>query len=136
MRAVGAGRDSLFTIDHSTTEDIIVVDLGFKVQDLEFDPNYWLITKNTLIEGSHIDLSNVNVYPNPSSNSISVFVNGRKLDKIELLDMQGRLLRNVAVELKSDVTSIKLDGLANGIYFVRAIAGGESVVVKFAKVDN
>jgi aminopeptidase N len=137
MRAVGAGRDSLFTIDHSTIEDIIVVDLGFKVRDLEFDPNYWLITKNTLIEGSHIDLANVNVYPNPSSNSISVFVNGRKLDKIELLDMQGRVIRNVAVEeLKSDATSIKLDGLANGIYFVRAIAGGEAVVVKFAKVHN
>jgi hypothetical protein len=134
MRAVGAGRDSLFTIDHSTTEDIIVVDLGFKVQDLEFDPNYWLITKNTLIEGSHVDLSSVSVYPNPSSNSISVFVKDRKLNKIELLDMQGRLIRSVAVEeLKNDVTSIKLDGLANGIYFVRAKAGGEAVVVKFVK---
>jgi len=51
--------------------------------------------------------------------------------------MQGRVIRNVAVEeLKSDATSIKLDGLANGIYFVRAIAGGEAVVVKFAKVYN
>jgi hypothetical protein len=76
----------------------------------------------------------VSVYPNPSSNSISVFVKDRKLDKIELLDMQGRLIRSVAVEeLKNDVTSIKLDGLANGIYFVRAKAGGEAVVVKFVK---
>ena len=66
-----------------------------------------------------------------------VFVKDRKLDKIELLDMQGRMIRDVAVdELKNDVTSIKLDGLANGIYFVRAIAGGEAVVVKFAKVEN
>jgi aminopeptidase N len=137
MRATGAGRDSIFTVDHSTAEDIIVADLGFKVEDLEFDPNYWLITKNTFIEGSHVDLASVSLYPNPSSNAISVFVKDRKLDKIELLDMQGRMIRDVAVEeLRNDVTSIKLDGLANGIYYVRAIAGGEAVVVKFAKMEN
>ena len=129
--------DSIFTIEHTSEEEVLVVDLGFKVEDLEFDPNYWLITKNTLIEGSHIDLSSVSVYPNPSNNAISVFVKDRKLDNIELLDMQGRLVRNVAVEeLKNEVTSIQLDGLANGVYFVRAIAGGEVVVVKFAKVEN
>ena len=132
--AKGDGRESYFTVEHSAINEEIEVNVGFKVEELVYDPNVWLIAKTTLIESDHLDLSSVLLYPNPSRESISVFIKDRKLDDIEIFDIQGRLVKKIDVnELKNYETEIDVSGLINGIYLLRASSGSESVVLKFTK---
>lgn len=134
FRATGAGRDTTFILNHTEPNQELTFDLGFRVDELEFDPDYWLLARNTLVQGTHVDLSSVQVFPNPSTNSLSVFMQDRKVDKLELIDLQGRVLQDIDVQsLKGKTTIIDISNLVNGIYLIRATASGESVVVKFTK---
>ena len=81
-----------------------------------------------------MDLSSVSLYPNPSENTISVYVKDYKLDMIEVLDLQGRvLLESEVLEQKNVVSSFNIKSLANGMYMMRVTSGNESVVLKFVK---
>lgn len=136
FRAIGPSGDSIFTVNLSSLNQEWIIDLGFRADELQFDPDYWLLVRNTLVQGTHVDLSSVQLYPNPSANSLSVFMQDRKLDSVELIDLQGRVVKEVDVlSLKGKTTTIDVSDLVNGIYLLRAISGGESVVVKFTKTS-
>lgn len=134
FKAMGQGRDSTFIFDHHTASHEMIIPLGFRVTSLEFDPDYWLLARNTSIQGTHVDLSSVQVFPNPSANELSIFLQDKKLDKLEVIDLYGRVLKELDVEtLKDRTTTINIAELANGVYLVRATAEGETVVAKFTK---
>jgi len=133
-QALGEGRDTFFVVDLSDSEQEFDIDLGFKVTELRYDPRMWLLARGNIFEKSHSDLSNINVFPNPSGQSISLLVQEKKIDSIELLDLQGRVIQSMKVtELKSGQTNVDLSGLANGIYLLRAYSGNETLVSKFMK---
>ena len=134
-KLVGENQDSIVLIDHNNAEQELLLDVGFKVTSVVFDPNVWLLAKGVVLEGDHVDLSSVSLYPNPSENTISVYVKDYKLDKIEVLDLQGRvLLESEVLEQKNVVSSFYIKSLANGMYLMRVTSGNESVVLKFVKL--
>lgn len=131
---IGENQDSIVVIDHNSAEQEFQVNAGFKVEKVIFDPNVWLLAKGVVIEGDHADLSSVTLYPNPSENVVSVFVKDYKLDRIEVLDIQGRvLLQQDVLEQKNVVTPVNVQSLNNGMYLMRVFSGDESVVMKFNK---
>ena len=133
-QALGEGRDTFFVVDLSDSEQEFDINLGFKVTELRYDPHMWLLARGNMFENSHSDLSSINVFPNPSGQSISLLVQEKKIDSIELLDLQGRVIQTMKVnELKSGQTNVDVSGLANGIYLLRAYSGNEMLVSKFMK---
>ena len=136
FRAMGPNGDTTFLLNHLEPNQELTFDLGFRVDELLFDPDYWLLARNTLVEGTHVDLSSIQVFPNPSANSLSVFMQDKKVDRLELVDLQGRVLQALDVQsLKGKTTTIDISSLVNGIYLLRAMSGGESIVVKFTKTS-
>jgi hypothetical protein len=67
----------------------------------------------------------VNVYPNPANNIINV--EGEGIQNVQILDINGRTVMN------ANAGSIDISRLANGIYFVRAIATEGVSTVKIVK---
>ena len=133
----GGGNDTIITIDHSTMNGFFVLPVGFKVDSVEFDPHHWLVAKSTLVEGDHVDVVNISAFPNPGNNEISVFVKDKKIDKIEVLDIQGKLvLRKDISELKNQLITVSIRGLESGVYFLKAYSGEENVVLKFIKNES
>jgi hypothetical protein len=62
----------------------------------------------------------VKIYPNPIHHSSIVSIEGLKFnERIDLLDVQGRLIKTSVAEGKQIVT-IDLSGVASGVYFVKA----------------
>lgn len=66
---------------------------------------------------NEIDKLNINIYPNPASELINFKLNQTdcKINKIEIFDVTGHLVKNLA---NSENTVIDISSLSNGIYFV------------------
>lgn len=71
------------------------------------------------------------VYPNPSSSDINIRIENGSQKHIELVDVQGRLLRSLVSD--ENLIIIKLDGLFPGIYTLKVITGGEFRCIKVVK---
>ena len=66
------------------------------------------------------DISNeVQLYPNPTSNNISVNSN-LTIDKLEVYDLYGKLITSIV-----NSKSINIENLASGMYFVKIYAGNK-----------
>lgn len=135
--AKGDGVAAYVEVDHTMAEEEIDLDVGFEVTELIYDPNEWLLARGALYEGNHSDIASISAYPNPSNGTLTVYLQDKKIDALEILDTHGRILQKVKVqELKSVATDISLEGLVNGVYMVRVYSGGETLVMKFVKSEN
>ena len=77
------------------------------------------------------------VYPNPTYNIVNVQITNHHstITEIHLVDAYGRLLRSTHVVETQNFTSLQtaqidLSRYANGVYFVKAVADGETVAVR------
>ena len=82
------------------------------------------------------DVSNFKIYPNPTSNIINVEfgMGNEELGdvKIQLYDVFGKLLDVVETQCIASLqrTQIDLSRYANGVYILKAVAGGKTVGVR------
>lgn len=88
------------------------------------------IVVNSCVGINEIAFDDVNVYPNPASNSITVSINKLLVGKIKvgIMDMQGKILLTHQTANNSGLyqTTLDLSELAQGIYFLQ-IAVDENV---------
>lgn len=73
-------------------------------------------------------VSNISVYPNPSTENINIQLNAQKtsLVKFQLVDLTGKLVKEVtAGEIQGKyATSININGITKGTYFLKVIVNG------------
>lgn len=70
------------------------------------------------------------LYPNPTSNSITLNLDGVSIVDVELLDIQGKLL--LSQKQVYNQQQINLTGVATGTYFLRIISdqGNQQIKVR------
>lgn len=68
---------------------------------------------------------NLAVYPNPVNNVVNVMGDG--IETVQIIDVNGRTV------MTANAGSINISGLANGVYFVRAITANGIAVQKIVK---
>ena len=78
------------------------------------------------------------VYPNPFINELNITVNAPRntTARIEIVDIQGRLIAVKSVDVNKGDTKITVSELSNlnsGIYFVNMIMNGETIHAKVIK---
>ena len=71
---------------------------------------------------------NINIYPNPTQNQLTVELPESDNSTIEIFDLQGRQHFNQSFE--TDKPIIDTSGLPNGMYFVRVRQKGKEVIQK------
>lgn len=86
------------------------------------------------IEQEHIKESIVEVFPNPTS-SFSTISTNFLIQEIDILNTQGVLIKQ-HLGLNTSMYDIQLDGLPNGLYFLRIKTKNESVTKKILKTTN
>lgn len=117
--------DTILVLDHNFSGQIFDIDLPFEPTTLEFDPDYWIISKDNSIEfiatsskeiemiSSYIELS-----PNPGRTEFEIRI-GESLDmsafrQIIIVDSQGLLLERINdIEPKMNVN---IENWASGTY--------------------
>jgi len=75
-------------------------------------------------------LSDINVFPNPASNTISI--KAVQHSTIGILNIHGKLILSIPASINS-VTTIDISSLPSGIYFAQAVTEKGVVIRKFVK---
>jgi len=82
---------------------------------------------NLLVEGNHL----IEVYPNPASNVIQIIVS--KVSNISIYSEFNQLIYSLDNQEANLINSINLDGLSNGIYYIKVSNSNTSTTKVFVK---
>lgn len=78
---------------------------------------------------SHQD--QIKIYPNPATDHITIDLNSAIANTISVMDMTGKLLKNITVN--STITTIPINDLANGMYLLELRNNNQRTSVRFIK---
>jgi alpha-N-arabinofuranosidase len=74
----------------------------------------------------------LSMFPNPASSSIIIDTYGKIMDKIEIFNTQGILIKSLKTEeLAAGYVELDLSGFAAGVYMVQAELNGQTISDKF-----
>jgi aminopeptidase N len=114
---------------------------GVTVKSLTFDPDYWLLAKNTTKSGTVIIETAINrntekekivLYPNPATTVINVQFNGMDGEKnLQLLDAKGNRILNANTNNRQ--YSLDVSALTPGIYYLLVHHEGQVSLQKIIK---
>ncbi|MEJ6736642.1 MAG: PKD domain-containing protein, partial [Flavobacteriales bacterium] len=88
-----------------------------------------IISPNATVINKNIDLnSEMNIYPNPTSNQLSIDTK-QKISEISILNITGKTI----IITRGDTKNINVADLSNGIYFIKLITDEKTITKKFVK---
>jgi hypothetical protein len=96
--------------------------LTYRIEDDLVNPVDTIISySDPMYVGIEPVASNViGVYPNPVNNQLVVKGNA-DISRVEIIDLQGRLVQSTAVTVGNSVITLNTSDLTNGLYLVKAI---------------
>jgi len=134
----GSNRDTLLRIDIKSLNQANKINLDFKVKELVFDPQHWLLAKaQILFPKDNNDL--ISIYPNPFSGDIYISAREIQISYFEISDLTGRQLLQMnypnAIE-EGSILKIDLSTFADGIYNLKFGNSESSLHQKIIKLIN
>lgn len=111
-------------IDPQFNGQIFFIDNAFVSDTIEIDPEYWLITKNNTASkiGIPETLKEVRIYPNPTQQNLTVFLNGfsETVMTFRLYSMDGKLLKSETNPLNGSLKKeIDMNLFPSGMYLLK-----------------
>jgi hypothetical protein len=77
-------------------------------------------------------IESMKLYPNPSNSVINIKWQ-QEYERIEIVDMLGKVLTTMSIVEGANHTSVDINAFSQGIYFARLVNGKHKVVKKFIK---
>ncbi|MFY8107846.1 MAG: T9SS type A sorting domain-containing protein [Bacteroidia bacterium] len=75
-------------------------------------------------------ISNLQIYPNPTTDFLNISGEFGKLTTIQLVDLQGKLLMESSIETPENQFNVDLNGVQKGIYFIHIQSNGKRDIKK------
>ncbi len=137
-------------LNNSTDADLYLWDFGNGSSSTEINPSHvyatpgtyqvQLTASNTLCGGNIIvqeveinqvtieniaDNNKINIYPNPSNGLITIKINNKSEDKvnIEVLNISGQIILSKKFKNSKTIKQLNLANYSNGIYIIKVIMG-------------
>lgn len=74
------------------------------------------------------------LFPNPATNDLTIqMTGGLAIDSAQLMDINGRIIKSFSPDNTIGDFTFPVDGLSNGMYFVKLASGEKTAVKKFLK---
>ena len=132
VQLLGAGRDTIVVLNHTFSGQEFVVNAGFEVDSVVFDPDIHLISAGNVVSGIPVILkSQINIYPNPCGNMLSVGGNLNRCIQLRVIDISGRTVLKAGCNTEIDVAVLK-----PGLYFLQIETSEGVSVVRFVKSEK
>ena len=124
--------DTIVIADLSFSGEVFSFNPGFKVEEVVFDPDVWVLSKNNTV----IDKNEINelivIYPNPVNNIFTIKSKRPELfiDNLTIYDSSGKLVFSKVYSDNISKRKIDLSGISDGVYHVRIETDGGVVTRK------
>jgi len=132
------GIDTLIVFDNTFNNQSFDVQLNFKPNQVKFDPELELIAVlDTLILHNNNDVfseSELLIRPNPVNDILTVSLNKSKIDKIQILDLKGSIVKELTNINPESTVSLNLKSLLKGVYFINIISSDNICTRKIVKL--
>jgi len=141
VRLTGNGQETTVRLEHNESGQIFVLNPGFTVENVEFDPELWLLAKSSVVKGNivlgtkDLNITPINVFPNPATSEISVDLLLVKNFEMtySLFDPSGKLLKNGPLNTKQQ--KIDVNKLAPASYRMIIYSAGKPLYnASFSKI--
>ena len=134
----GSNRDTFLRIDIKSLNQVNKISLDFKVKELVFDPQHWLLAKTQILfSKDNNDL--ISIYPNPFNGSIYISAREIQISYFEITDLTGRQILQMnypnPIE-EGGILRIDLSAFADGIYNLKFGNSESSLHQKIIKLSN
>lgn len=136
LKLIGVNKDTTIRIPINSAIQSYNVQLPFKVNELIFDPNEWLLAKANIIFPISNQSEGVTIYPNPLKNSLYITLNTVDISSWEIIDANGKMVLNKNYKpllLKGNIENIDCKALANGIYTIIIKNNNQTITQKIIK---
>lgn len=136
IKLVGDTKDTICRVHNNLNNQTIDIPLDFTVNNIQFDPDLWIVTKNTVIQRINeiIYDEDIRIVPNPFKNQVTVYSkNALHFDKIELTNMLGNVIKTLTPEGKKNSILIDTSNLASGNYIIKFQIGKTVITKKLTK---
>lgn len=120
--------DAFVQMDSVRTYTYYTNGIGYPLAELTDDQDLGTITRATWLSTlpqygvsvpEFANAANMNVYPNPSVETVTFVSNGAAVSLITILDINGRIVKTANVT--ADQTSVNVSDLSSGMYFYQAV---------------
>ncbi|MBK7212331.1 MAG: T9SS type A sorting domain-containing protein [Bacteroidales bacterium] len=121
LKFYGEGRDSLMVFDNSFSGEAFVVNPGFVIDSVHFDPDYQLITANNQVALGRDELpagKGFVISPNPVQDKLIATHNLGSLEKVQVSNLTGQAIPFVMNENSQNRLVLDIPGLKPGIYIL------------------
>ena len=122
IKFYGEGKDTTIVFSHTFSGETFLLNPGFAIDSLKFDPDLWLVSSNNTITLDIDDLQagkELKLVPNPAGDFLFVQHNLGKIRSLQILNMEGKL---ESIKLKKEIeTTIEVNtqNLKPGMYLLR-----------------
>ena len=135
----GNGQDSLLRLEHAYSGVEFIIELPFEVEEIRFDPDLWLISKENTVEEVFVNAvenkrfeNSITIAPNPIDEVLYIRTGQTySIDHIEIFNADGHLMKMVmpeAIETQIDSATWPI-----GTYFIHLKSGGLIAVKQVVK---
>jgi aminopeptidase N len=135
IKLIGKDQEQMVVLEHEFSGQNFTVDVPFEVENIQFDPDLWILTGNNQVvfttsnEEQNLADNALIIFPNPVKDRLQVQTNDPDLQiqEAEIFYPSGQLVKKINLEDLSE--TINLTGLPAGVYILR-IKTRESLIVK------
>ncbi len=114
------GQEFKVILENTQNDQVFTVNAGIEVDQVEFDPGYDIITRNTTINldlsGIQETINDLSFYPNPAKDSLHIYQQNNTIYNLKAYDMRGRLIK----KWDNPDEYISLTDFAKGVYIFYA----------------
>ena len=132
----GLSKDTTISLENTHSGQQYILDLGFEIDNVIFDPENWILTRNTFINEvfeSDSDLS-VIISPNPVKKELTVrFPIETYINNYSIYDTNGRQIISEKVNEYSQYIYINTENISQGNNLLRIETTNGIITKKFIK---
>lgn len=136
LRIKGTSADTILILTNNQTPQSFIFDIDFEVDNIFFDSEKWIITKNPIITKTTAenDIFTVKIYPNPIEDDINIkFSEEIKFDSFQIFDTLGNVIKSEQINKFCKNYTIKTNDLKPNTYIIKIVTNNYVVSKKFIK---
>jgi len=136
IKIKGLNNDTLIVLNNNKSPQTFIFDVDFEIDNIIFDPEKWIITRNPIITKitTKEDFFKVKIFPNPIDNEMNIkFSDEVYVEKLQIYDTLGNEIKTLSINLTCKNYTVNTIDLKSGTYIINIYTNNYNISKKFIK---